>query len=132
MQAPYDRSPKYPEQLIHKTAAGVMVRSKSEAIIAMLLHTHKIPFRYECALSLNNVTIYPDFTIHHPLTGQIYYWEHFGMMDNPTYSQNTCSKLQLYATNGIYPTIQLITTFETKENPLDSEYVEALIRHFLT
>ncbi len=98
----------------------------------MLLYTHKIPFRYECALSLNHVVIYPDFTIRHPITGQIYYWEHFGMMDHPTYSQNTCSKLQLYTANGIYPSIQLITTYETKDHPLDSEYVETMIHHFFS
>lgn len=132
MNAPYEHNSKYPEQLIHNTGAGIYVRSKSEAIIAMLLHVHRIPFRYECALSLNNIVIFPDFTLRHPQTGQIFYWEHFGMMDNPSYCQNTFSKLQLYTANGIYPSVQLITTYETKEHPLDSSYVETMIRHFLT
>ena len=131
-QTPYERNPNYPEQLIHKTGCGIVVRSKSEAIIAMLLHTHKIPFRYECSLTLNGITLYPDFTIQHPHTGQLFYWEHFGMMDHPSYCQNVLSKLQLYTSNEIYPSIQLITTYETKEHPLDSEYVETLIKHHFT
>lgn len=131
-QADYDHNPNYPEQLVHKTGCGILVRSKSEAIIAMLLYTHKIPFRYECGVTLNGVTMYPDFTIRHPLTGQEFYWEHFGMMDHPSYRQNVLSKLQLYTSNDIYPSIQLITTYETKEHPLDSEYVEALIHHYFT
>lgn len=130
MNSPYEHNQKYPEQLIHKTGAGIYVRSKSESIIAMLLHVNKIPFRYECALHLENNTIYPDFTLRHPQTSQIFYWEHFGMMDNPTYCQNTFSKLQTYASNGIYPSLQLITTYETKDHPLDSGLAETMIKHY--
>ena len=130
MHAAYQQNLNYPEQLVHKTSSGILVRSKSEAIIAMLLHIHKIPFRYECVLQLGEATLFPDFTLRHPLTGQYFYWEHFGMMDNPTYAKKTFSKLQLYASNEIYPSIQLITTYETKEQPLDSAIVETMIKHY--
>lgn len=110
----YDRNPKYPEQPIHKSSSGNLVRCKSEAMIDMLLHTNNIPFHYECALQLGDITIFPDFTIRHPKTGEFYYWEHFGMMDNPAYSKKVSSKLDLYIAQGIIPSIQLITTYETK------------------
>lgn len=130
MNSPYERNTKYPEKLIHKAHSGIYVRSKSEAIIDMFLHMNHIPFRYECALQLGPVITYPDFTIRHPQTGKIYYWEHFGLMDNPDYCKNTYSKLQLYSEHRIYPTIQLITTYETKENPLDAEIVEKTVEHY--
>lgn len=130
MNSPYERSTKYPEQLIHKTISNHLVRSKSEAIIDTILHINKIPFRYECALNLGQTMIYPDFTIRHPKTGALYYWEHFGLMDDPVYSKNAYSKLQLYTSIGIVPSIQLITTFETKENPLSIETVEKIVSHF--
>ena len=130
MNSPYERNPKYPEQLIHKTGSGIYVRSKSEAIIALLLYTHKLPFRYECALTLGDTVIYPDFTIRHPQTDQIFYWEHFGLMDNESYRHTAFSKLDLYASNGIYPSLNLLTTYETKEHPLDSSMVEHLIQHY--
>lgn len=130
MNSPYEHNEDYSEQLIHKTGSGIWVRSKSEAIITMLLHVHKVPFRYECALQLGDVTIFPDFTIRHPQTGQIFYWEHFGMMDNPTYQKKAFSKLQLYASHEIFPSIQLITTYETKDSPLDSGIVETIIKHY--
>ena len=41
--ASYERNPLHPEQLLHKTVSGERVRSKSEAIIAMLLHLNAIP-----------------------------------------------------------------------------------------
>lgn len=128
--APYDRNTKYPEQLLHKTISGNLVRSKSEALIDMLLYTHKIPFRYECALQIGDIILYPDFTILHPHTAQIYYWEHFGRMDDSTYSKNTYKKLQLYNENGIIPTIHLITTYETQEHPLSSDVVDKIIQQY--
>ena len=127
MNAPYERNPHHPEHLLHKSSSGNLVRSKSESIIDMLLYINKIPFRYECALHLGETTLFPDFTIRHPKTGDIYYWEHFGLMDNPIYSQNAYSKLQLYTSHGIVPSIQLITTYETKEHPLCSDAVEKII-----
>ena len=110
--ASYERNPLHPEQLLHKTVSGERVRSKSEAMIAMLLHLNAIPYRYECALSLGGVTLFPDFTIRHPGTGALYYWEHFGLMDDPAYAKNAGSKLSLYAANGIIPSVHLITTYE--------------------
>lgn len=131
MSTKYEKNPFYPEQLMHKTSSGDFVRSKSEALIDTLLYMNKIPFRYECALHLGEVTIYPDFTILHPITGKIYYWEHFGLMDDSAYSQKAFSKLQLYTSHGIIPSHQLIITFETKEQPLNSDYVNQLIQlHF--
>ncbi len=128
---PYDKNPKHPEQLTIKTNSGNMVRSKSEAFIDMLLYANNIPFRYECALTLGRVTYYPDYTIMHPKSGKILYWEHFGMMDDPVYAGKTFSKLHTYSKHGIIPSINLITTYETQENPLDLDTVQKLIEQYL-
>ncbi len=126
----YERNPQYPDNLIHKSISGNIVRSKSEAMIDMILYTHKLPYRYECALTLGDVTLYPDFTLRHPLTGATLYWEHFGQMDNPAYTQSTYSKLQLYTSHGIIPSIHLITTYETKANPLTADVIEKTIAFY--
>lgn len=129
-QAPYEHNQQYVEQRIHKTSSGNLVRSKSEAIIDMLLSINKVPFRYECALHLRGTVIFPDFTIRHPITGKYYYWEHFGMMDEPAYCNSACDKLKLYAGKGILPGLNLILTCETKANPLSTETVERTISHY--
>lgn len=128
--APYQKNPKYQEQLKYKTITGLYVRSKSEMLISMMLQEYGIPFRYECALELEGKTIYPDFTLKHPKTGKIYYFEHFGRMDDADYCQNAYAKLQLYAKHGIIPMIQLLTTYETLEHPLSPETVERLIKQY--
>lgn len=130
MQSPFNSNPNHQEHLIHSSISGHMLRSKSECMIDMLLFQKKIPFRYECELNLNNNTLYPDFTIRHPKTGKLYYWEHFGMMDDPKYVKKTMFKLNLYTTNQIIPSIHLITTYETKEHPLCLNQIETIISHY--
>ena len=75
INAPYERNLKYPEQLIHKAPSGNLVRSKSEVLIDLYLYTNHIPFRYECTLQLGDTMVFPDFTILHPTTNDIYLWE---------------------------------------------------------
>lgn len=130
MNSPYPKNPSHPEKLIHQTVCNLLVRSKSESMIVTALHHYKIPFRYENPLTLNTATLYPDFTIRHPKTGYYYYWEHFGMMENPSYIQNCFSKQQLYASFNILPTIQLITTYENTEHPLNTETIDRIIHQY--
>ena len=130
MEEDFETNNDHPETRNIKATQGRFVRSKSEAIIDKLLYSYGIPFRYEQKLVLGNTTIYPDFTIRHPKTGKFYYWEHFGIMDSVSYSQNAYQKLQLYTSNGYIPTINLITTFETNEYPLSMETIENVISHY--
>ena len=132
MNASFEQCDKNPEHLVHKTLSGHMVRSKSEAMIDYHLFTNRIPYRYECALHLEDMVIYPDFTIRHPVTGEIFYWEHFGLMDDPSYSRATASKLQIYIANGIIPSIQLITTYETPKKPLSTEVIHKIVEHYFS
>ena len=127
---PYPQNPHHPEHLIHECISGNKVRSKSESIIDSFLFLNKIPYRYECQLILGSTILYPDFTILHPETNKIYYWEHFGRMDDPAYARKTANKLQLYISHQIIPSLQLITTYETPEAPLSSSLVEATIAHY--
>ena len=126
----YETNSSHPENLIHTTLAGHKVRSKSEVIIANLLYTNHIPYRYEAALALNELTVYPDFTILHPTTQQFFYWEHFGMMDKNNYCDAACNKLKSYCYNGIFPSMQLITTYETGKVPIRSEQVQQIITQY--
>lgn len=130
MDEPYERSEKYPEQLICKTIVGTYVRSKSENLIDMYLRKYHIPFRYECPLQLGEILVYPDFTIRHPRTGKTYYWEHYGMMEKLSYARNAFTKLDLYATNNIIPNVNMITTFETGKKPLQPEMVENIVKFY--
>lgn len=130
VQEPYEKNVTHQEHLIHNTVADFKVRSKSESLIVSALYQNHIPFRYECALHLGEIVVYPDFTILHPITKRIYYYEHFGMMDNSEYAHAAYRKLELYSEHGIVPTINLLTTFETKNHPLDYGVIDKLISDY--
>lgn len=130
MHADYERNTYHEENLIFKSSSGNILRSKSEMMIDILLHIHNIPFRYESALYIDENPIFPDFTVRHPKSGQYYYWEHFGLMDNLTYAKNACSKIYTYTSHGIIPGVQLITTYETQDTPLGAEVIEKIIEHY--
>ncbi len=130
MHADYEQNPVNAEDRKIPTACGLLVRSKSEAVICDALYANHIPFRYDSRMDFGNVTRYPDFVIRHPKTGEFYIWEHLGKMDSPRYSTGTFQKLALYNKNGWLLTRNLILTAESDQNPLDFRYVANLIRFY--
>jgi hypothetical protein len=90
--------------LVHVADNGVMVRSKNEVIVADILE--KVApgrWRYEVLLKGDDGSwCRPDFTISTP-AGVPVYWEHLGLMNQPSYARRWEEKLQSYAANGILP-----------------------------
>ena len=80
-----------------------MVRSKSEVIIANMLHERNIDYVYEKELQLGGESRYPDFTIEDDDSGLVYYWEHCGMLHDPEYRARWELKLGWYKKHGIVP-----------------------------
>lgn len=114
------------------TEHGERVRSKSEKILADKLFLMGIPYRYEYPLQLKGYgTVYPDFTLLNIRERKEIYLEHFGMMDNPEYSQKAIQKLEDYAKNEIYIGEKLLVTFETLRKPLDMKIVERMLKRFI-
>ena len=85
-----------------------MVRSKSEVIIANLLHEKDVRFTYESPLLAKDGSMHlPDFTI--VSSGKTTFWEHLGVLDNPDYAARWQRKLLWY--QKWFPG-QLVTTQE--------------------
>ncbi len=124
MNAPDTAAAPFQEERVIQVNSRLYVRSKSEALIASVLYEHSIPFRYEEPLVLGNRIYYPDFTIRDPKTGEVFIYEHFGMMDDEDYVQRAIDKLADYVKYGLIPAINLIMTFETKSDPLDVIRIE--------
>ncbi len=77
------------------------------------------------------VTLHPDFLCLNVKSRSEFYWEHFGLMDNPDYSNNAAGKLRLYTENGIIAGRNLIITMETQSEPLTTRLVERIIKDLL-
>lgn len=115
------------EGKVISTLSGIMVRSKSECLIANELQKNGIPFKYEVALNLGERTIYPDFAVLSPKDYKIYFWEHWGLFDKPDYRKSAFRKMSDYAENGIFPDNQLIMTFESEKNPINVNRIAEII-----
>ena len=126
-EADYPSTAGHPESLIHQGPGGWMFRSKSEAQIATALYKKQVPYRYEEDKEINDIVYHPDFTIRHPQTGETYYWEHFGRIDDETYNQRNARKLTDYAKAGIVPDVNLIITWESKQCPLSISKIEETV-----
>ncbi len=126
MKPTASENPYNPAHLIHRTARGDLVRSKSEVIIADLLYDMGIKYRYEACVA----GFYPDFTVENPFDRSYIYIEHCGV-DTEDYRNGFEVKLREYEDLGIVPGQNLIITGE-KDGHIDAKAIENILRRHLT
>lgn len=126
---PYEKNPYRPEERIHPTERGDLVRSKTEARIADMYYALGIPYRYEAPLRLKNGKVkYPDFTLLNLSNRTEYFHEHLGIMEEENYRRSNVIKLQEYSESGIFTGINLILTFETDYGTLNLQNLRKNIK----
>lgn len=110
---------------IHEALSGDMLRSKSEVIIANMLHERNVPFRYEQPLFAGDGTLrLPDFTV--TSAGRTYFWEHLGLLDVDEYADEWKVKKAWY--EKWFPG-QLVTTEEGSKLSSSAADLIARITH---
>lgn len=117
----------YPETLIHRTRKGDVVRSKSEVVVANILYSLDISYEYEQPLySRSDPKDFrlPDFTA--SFEGDIYYWEHLGMLSVPTYREAWEKKRQWYKDNKYAD--RLIISEDGLDGSIDAARIEEIAR----
>ena len=130
MKIPENQNPAFPKLRIHDTKRGVLVRSKSEVMIADSLFDRGILYKNETKLTLEGENYYPDFEIFHPKIRKIIWWEHLGRIADPKYVYKNLKKITVYGRNGIIVGENLILTWETEELPLTHRMIDQRIREF--
>jgi ATP-dependent exoDNAse (exonuclease V) alpha subunit len=122
------------DRLINRTLRGEDVRSKSELIIANILYHHDIDYEYEGVLTFGDETRRPDFVIEDEDSGETYYWEHLGMLNQRSYRNNWKKKKQWYKMNGITenggPNGTLITSVDNPKGGISSQEIEETLREY--
>jgi hypothetical protein len=124
------------EGLIHRTRRGDLVRSKSEVIVADVLHSLGIAYEYERELKgPDGERRWPDFTVDDQASGHVVYWEHLGLLDQPTYRARWDRKLAWYRSIGVMPFEEgegpngrLVTSQDRPGGAIDSGEIASLAR----
>ena len=87
---------------------------------------------------LDELIKYPDFTIHDDDSGVDYYWEHCGMMQNPSYRRRWENKKQWYIDNDIIPYEEgggdegtLIVTYDDPKGGISSKNIDDIIKNVI-
>lgn len=127
----YEGKPFDENDPVLRISDGRRVRSKSEMIIAEILMSYKIPFRYEFPKRVGGVLVHPDFVCLNVRTRKEIIWEHFGMVDNPEYAKNMLFKMNSYQNNGLIAGTDFIFTMETMKNPVSPEMVKQYVESHL-
>ena len=118
---------KYPSD----TLKGEVVRSWPEALIANVLFENEIPYRYERPFTLyNGHTVRPDFTVMHPLSGELFIWEHLGLTEKESYKTIAIKKIKDYALSNMLLGKNLIVTFDNDEYKLTRKELQQIIEVF--
>lgn len=120
------------EGLIHVTARGERVRSKSEVIVANRLAEHDLTYEYEAELRPpENEQIdmrLPDFTVHH--RGRTFYWEHCGRVNDAAYMTRWQEvRLPWYKKHGFAE--RLIVTYDEVDGGIDTTKIDVEIEKIL-
>jgi hypothetical protein len=115
----------FSDRLIHRTLNGEMVRSKSELVIANLLHDKDIKYIYERSLERAGERKFPDFTFITPAGDEII-WEHLGLLHQADYAAAWSSKRAWYLANGFVENENIFSTADDRKGGLDSKHVEAV------
>lgn len=128
--ASFESTAGYEENRIHQGCDGKYYRSKSEAIIADALYERRIPFRYEWDKKIDDRIYHIDFTIMHPETEELIYWEHCGRMDDPQYAFGILQKLKNFEKADIILDKNLILTFETMRTPFSGRTADKMVERW--
>ena len=142
-----------------KTIRGDYVGSKSEEIIADRLFVRGIPYHYEVAFTPEVVidenrpvydefgtvigfetlgfspeasdTIHPDFYVLNKRTGEAFFWEHLGKMDDPDYCRKNLNRFMRILDAGLIIGKDLLVTHEDSQHPLRTEDIDRTIDKYL-
>ena len=116
------------EALIHRTRKDIAVRSKGEVMVAEVLDSLSIS-RWKYELSLYQMTspkdfCLPDFTVSYE--GDVFYWEHLGMLSVLTHREAWEQKREWYKANGL--TDRLIVSAHGPSGNIDAGEIERIAR----
>ena len=113
---------------------GIRMRSRGEVVIAQVLDSLGLEYKYETEINIDGETYYPDFSVYLPEFERFFIIEFLGMLDDKTYAIKNSLKLGTYLNAGMIINTDLLI-FEGTKNTMPSvdsitEDIIALIKKY--
>ena len=86
-------------------------------------------YEHEPELNLGGRVKRPDFKVIDGDTGDVWYWEHCGMMSDLKYAKRWADKEKYYKKHGIVQGKNLIVTEEYNGEGIDSDQIDIIIKN---
>ncbi|MCI2061920.1 MAG: hypothetical protein LKJ83_04025 [Eubacteriaceae bacterium] len=118
---------KHRDSLKMTTTWGVAVKSFGEKLLGDLFEEYGLRTWYEKKQMINGSSVFPDFTIIHPFTGETWIWEHKGEINDLKVLHQFYEKIKWYSLAGIKPGKNLVITYSREDYSLN----EGLFRHLI-
>lgn len=126
----------YPEHLSVTTCDGTKVRSRAEAMLYDMFVAMGFKVLYEFPVWIDGKLFHPDFTLLHPYTHKVYFWEHLGMWyredASSNYRRGFLHKAEQYEKIGFYLGNNLLTSYEYKDGGINMNWFQAICQSILS
>ncbi len=125
----------HPEHLSVTTCDGTKVRSRAEAMLYDMFVAMGFTVLYEFPVWIDGKLFHPDFTLLHPYTHNVYFWEHLGMWYREdargNYRRGFLHKAEQYEKIGFYLGNNLLTSYEYKGGGINMNWLQDRCRSLL-
>lgn len=102
---------------------GIIMRSRTEVLIAEILDELGLQYKYEPAIRFGEEVFYPDFLVYLPCLKRCLIIEFFGMSDEQNYIYKTLGKLTVYSNNGLLLNHDVLGLYGTRNVMVSSDYI---------
>lgn len=125
----------HPEHLSITTCDGTKVRSRAEAMLYDMFVAMGFTVLYEFPVWIDGKIFHPDFTLLHPYTHNVYFWEHLGMWyreDAGAYRRGFLYKVEQYEKIGFSLGNNLLTSYEYKDGGINMNWFQDICQSILS
>ena len=112
---------KDPERMYeHK---GIYMRSRGEVLIAQVLDSLNLQYKYEAVINIGDESYYPDFVVYLPEFRRCFIIEFLGMLDSKNYAYKNGIKIGNYMNCGMVINEDLILFCGTRSSMPSAESI---------
>ena len=102
---------------------GIRMRSRGKVVIAQVLDSLGLQYKYEIKLGIDGDWYYPDFTVFLPEFDRCFLIEFLGMVDDKNYAVKNGMKIGLYMNAGLIINEDILLLSGTRNSMPDAESI---------